>query len=104
MATKKLKIALTEATNLPADIVKTATYTLGAGDTTVVFNTVSNVHADLPAATGSNKVYCIKNINSGTVTIDGNGAETIDGAATEDLAQWDSRMVMDYAAGLWILI
>jgi hypothetical protein len=30
--------------------------------------------------------YVIKNINIGVVTIDGSGAETIDGAVTYDLA------------------
>lgn len=104
MAVKTLKTALAEAANWPADAVKTATYTIGATDTTVICNTVSAITLTLPAATGSNKHYQLKNIGAGAVTVEGNGAETIDGAANQALAQWDGIIVFDYAAGTWVII
>lgn len=104
MANKTLKTALGEAANWPADSVKTATYTVTATDTTIIMNTASATHIDLPAATGSNKVYYFKNIGAGTTTVDGSGTETIDGAATKDLTQWQGMTVMDYAAGTWVIL
>lgn len=104
MAVKTLKEALAESANWPACAVKTATYTVAAGDTTLVCNTTSNITLTLPAATGSNKHYQFKNINTGTVTIEGDGAETIDGSANYSLSQWDAVTVFDYAAGVWIVL
>jgi hypothetical protein len=93
---------------------KTATYTLDATDYTVVFDLNGNATANLPDATTiPGRIYVIKinRTNVGdTLTIDPNGAQTIDGFATYDLlcqqaitiqsdgSNW--RIIGDFAAGL----
>jgi hypothetical protein len=93
---------------------KTATYTLDATDYTVVFDLNGNATANLPDATTiPGRIYVIK-INrtsvTDTLTIDPNGAQTIDGNATLDLlcqqaitiqsdgTNW--RVIGDYLGGL----
>jgi hypothetical protein len=93
---------------------KTATYTLDATDYTVVFDLNGNATANLPDATTiPGRIYVIK-INrtsvTDTLTIDPNGAQTIDGNATiaiqcqyavtiqSDGTNW--RIIGDYAQGL----
>jgi hypothetical protein len=93
---------------------KTATYTLDASDYTVVFDLNGNATANLPDATTiPGRIYVIKinRTNVGdTLTIDPNGAQTIDGNATiaiqcqyavtiqSDGTNW--RIIGDYAQGL----
>jgi hypothetical protein len=93
---------------------KTATYTLDATDYTVVFDLNGNATANLPDATTiPGRIYVIKinRTNVGdTLTIDPNGAQTIDGNATLDLlcqqaitiqsdgTNW--RVIGDYLGGL----
>jgi hypothetical protein len=94
--------------------IKTATYTLTADDYTVVFDLNGNATANLPDATTiPGRIYVIK-INrtsvSDILTIDPNGAQTIDGNATLDLqcqqaitiqsdgTNW--RVIGDYLGGL----
>jgi hypothetical protein len=95
-------------------VSKTATYTLDATDYTVVFNVSSAVTANLPdATTCTGRIYVIKvnnTTNTSAVTIDPNGAQTIDGNATyaiqcqygimiqSDGANW--RIIADFGAGL----
>jgi hypothetical protein len=57
----------------------------------------------LPAATGSGKEYRVKNINSGTVTVEGNSADTIDGELNQSLYQWEGIILVDYATGKWVV-
>lgn len=67
----------------------TAATTLGADDELVLCNGTFTVTLP-PAASSKGKIYVIKNIGSGTITIDGDGSETIDGATTQSLsAQYD---------------
>ncbi|MDI6788881.1 MAG: hypothetical protein QME51_10960, partial [Planctomycetota bacterium] len=77
---------------------KSASYTLVATDYCIDFSGLSGgVTASLPTAAGiTGTVYVIKNSDAAqTVTIDGNGAETIDGAATVALsAQYQFRMII----------
>lgn len=62
-------------------VTKTTTYTITADDVFIVCNGTFTV--TLPTAVGiTGKMYWIKNIGNGTITIDGDGSETIDGAAT----------------------
>lgn len=63
-----------------------------------------NMTVNLPAAIGNGRLVTIKKIDASanTVTIDGSGAETIDGAATKVLTtQWQVIQFIDAAAGLW---
>lgn len=64
---------------------KVADYTATASDFTVFGNGTFNVF--LPAAaSNAGRIYAVRNIGVGTVTIDPNAAELIDGAATKALA------------------
>jgi len=93
----------TGSQNLPV-VIKTTTYTALSTDYTIVCNSASNFTVNLPAATGSGKVYLIKNINTGRVTVDANSTNTIDGSLTQSIRQWDSLMIVDYVANAWIII
>ena len=81
--------------------------TLGSDENTILDDThdivlmdgsVSSRTVTLPAvADSTGKVYVIKKVDSssGTITIDGNGSETIDGATTKILAaQYDSVTIV----------
>ena len=61
-------------------------------------------NVNLPAATGSGKEYTIANDSGSDITLDGDGAETIDGAATYDIPDDRSITVVDYASGKWAII
>ena len=83
--------------------VKTDTYLLTAADDLVVCNKTSAMTINLPAATGSGKVFVIKNINTGTVTVDGNSDDTVEDETAQELLQWDSMTIVDYVANKWII-
>lgn len=77
---------------------KSANYTLTSADQVVVFTATAT--ALLPAATGSGQTYRII-CRAGTLTIDGNGAETIKGETTQTLAPGEDLLITDVAGGLW---
>ena len=89
----------TELDNLRIDINRfvgtlvtraiTSSATLKAGDELILCNGTFTV--TLPLVTSLlGKVYTIKNTGTGTITIDGNNSETIDGQATASLSsQYD---------------
>jgi hypothetical protein len=59
---------------------------------------------NLPDASGiAGRVYTIKNTGSGTVTIDPSGSQTIDGAATLPLPQYQYRMIVSDGSN-WAII
>jgi hypothetical protein len=58
----------------------------------------------LPAATGSNRIITVENTGTGLLTVDGNAAETINGATTQVLGQYSSVTLRDYASGKWIIM
>lgn len=71
----------------------------------VLCNKATALAITLPTATSStNRVYTIKNINVGAVTITPNGAETIDGAASQSIAvQWSSLTIVSNGTA-WFII
>ena len=80
----------------------TADATLNAQDELVLCNGTFTV--TLPPASGSEgKIYYIKNIGSGTVTIDGNSSETIDNATTKDLFQLEYVQIVSDNTEWWIV-
>ena len=81
-----------------------ATYTLSTSNDLLICNRATAVTVNLPAATGSKKVYNIKNINTGTVTVTPNGVETVDGETTQSLYQYESMTVVDNASGTWVIL
>ena len=78
-------------------------YTAGADDNVILCDGTFTV--TLPTAVGiTGKEYNIKNIGSGTVTIDGDGSETIDEATTLDITvQYDSKRVVSDGSN-WFII
>ena len=83
---------------------KTGTYTATATDC-VVNCTSGTFTVALPAAAGAGagRLYVVKNSGAGTITVDGDGAETIDGAATATVAAGAAvRLVCTGSA--WITI
>lgn len=84
------------------------TVTLDETHYVVLINATSNnVTVNLPAASGStDKIYFIKKIDASanTVTIDGSGAETIDGATTNVLSsQYDVVQIYCDGTEWWVL-
>ncbi|MGC4101986.1 beta strand repeat-containing protein [Ferruginibacter sp.] len=87
---------------------KTATYTATSSDYTIICNNTGGaITINLPAAAGcSGRVYVIKKISGMflNVTVDPNGAETIDGSATRVLtSQYESVMIQSNGTSWFIL-
>lgn len=83
---------------------QTTTYTVTTADEVVVCNSTTAFTVTLPAATGGGQTYAVKNINTGTITVEGDGSDTLDGAANITLGQWDAVQLVDYAANSWVVI
>lgn len=83
--------------------IKDDSYT-AEDDDVIVCDKSSALTITLPEATGSGRRYIIKNINTGIVTVDGDGSDTIDGETTQALSQWSSMQVVDYAANKWVIV
>ena len=62
------------------------------------------VTVNLPAATGSGKVFFIKNIGTGVVTVDAGSGKTIDGVQTQTISAYDTMAVVDAASNVWDII
>lgn len=84
-------------------VAKTGAYTATAQDDVILCNGTFTV--TLPTAVGIvGKVYHIKNNGVGTVTVDGDSSETIDGTTTKALSsQYDSISVVSDGSGWAIL-
>jgi hypothetical protein len=78
-----------------AYVTKTGAYT-ATNDDYVIDCTSGTFTVTLPASSGrTGRILIIKNSGAGTITVDGNGAETIDGAATVTLAvQYGTIQIM----------
>lgn len=82
---------------------ETTTYTIVSTDDLVRCNGTFTVN--LPAAIGSGKVYQIKNIGTGTITINGNASDTIDTELSVDLTiQNESLSIVDAILNRWDII
>lgn len=93
---------------------KTASATLTLSESTVLCNAASGaITLTLPTAasaynstTGVGQIYVVKKIDSSanTVTLDGNGSETIDGAATQALTtQWAVLRIQSNGSAWYII-
>jgi len=82
---------------------KTATYT-AANDYTILCST-NTFTINLPTASGiTGRIYIIKNITSGTtITVDGSGSETIDGATTYTLASQYKYVQIQSTGSEWVV-
>lgn len=84
--------------------IVTATTTELTTDGLIVCNKATAMTVNLLAATGSNRVRQIANINDGPVTVDGNAGDTINGETTQVINNGDTIVIKDYASGKWIII
>lgn len=89
-------------------VKKTASYTATFSDELILVDTTGgNVTITLPSSTRiSGKVYRIKRLTGGvnTLTVQGSGGATIDGAASISLpTQWDARNLVTDGTGWFIL-
>lgn len=95
-----LKVDLTALSN-PATRVTAITTTELTTDDMIVCNSAIAITVNLLAATGSNRIIQISNINTGAVTVEGDGVDTVDGELTQIVYQWDTMEIKDYAANKW---
>ncbi len=84
-------------------VTKTGAYTLTASDVVVLADGTFTL--TLPTAVGiAGKMYYIKNIGTGVITVDGDGSETIDGGATAVLTdQYTAITIISDNTEWWIL-
>jgi hypothetical protein len=85
-------------------VIVTGTYTVLDDDDLVVCNSASPFTVTLLKATGSGRIVNTKNINIGTITLEGDGIETIDAELNQTIEQDENIQVCDYAVGVWIII
>lgn len=83
---------------------KSANYTLGSDDVVIIGNSTSAITFTLPFTEGLGKICYIKNVNTGEVTVQGSGSNTIDGETTQTLSQWDGMCLIDYGLGTWCIV
>ena len=73
-------------------------------DSLIVGDCATPITVNLLAATGSNRIRRIANINVGVVTVNGNLADTINGELTQDLNNGDCIDIQDYELNKWIIL
>ena len=93
---------------LPNVVTKTSAYTIVASDGLILCDATSaGFTVTLPTAVGrAGKIYIIMKIDNSvnTITIDGDGSETINGSATQSLTvQWNKWMLQSDGAN-WVNI
>lgn len=116
-ATSKLTTAnlkTTQGVELTRVAAKTADYTLTTQDVTVPFDTSgagADVLANLPAATGSGRIYIIKDVGGQSsqfgknIIITPNGADTIDDDVDYTIRHnYEGVILQDILAGKWYVV
>jgi len=100
----RLDVGGSFGTNL---VTKTADYTADGTDSTIIIDASgANVTITLPAAANcEGRIYNIKAVDiTNTATVDGNGAETIDGSATYVfISQYESITIQSDGTEWWII-
>lgn len=79
------------------------TYVILISDETIICNKATDFTVTLPTTTVG-QIFTIKNINTGTVTLNGNGSDTIDGETSQEIQQWESIKLQCYAANKWVIL
>lgn len=82
----------------------TSDYTIVEDDDLIVCDTTNNITITLIESTGLGRVLNIKNINTGIITLVGNGIATIDGEVSQTILQYDNIQLSDYKVGIWLII
>jgi len=88
----------------PSSRVVTATTTELTTDAMIVCNKTTAMTVNLLAATGSNRIRQIANINLGTITVTPDGADTISGETSQLIYNGACMDIKDYAANKWIIL
>lgn len=73
-------------------------------DDLIVCDSAAAMAVYLPGAGGTGHDLIVKSIGAGSVTVDGDGDETIDGQAEVVLGQWDALSLVDYTPGAWAIV
>jgi hypothetical protein len=71
------------------------TWTITAEQNVLIYEGTTNTTWYLPPLGNTGQQFIIKNVGTAALTIDGDGTETIDGALTLKLNQWDSVTLVD---------
>ncbi len=89
-----------------ATVAKTANYTTTVNDHTITCGAGNETFTVtlIAAASATGQILNIKNVGTGTITIDGNGAETIDGATTQVIATQYDCITIQSDATSWHII
>jgi hypothetical protein len=87
-----------------AETFEVVTTTATISKTLTICNSATAFTCTLPAAAGTGLVYKVKNINTASIIIEGNGSDTIDGELNQTISQWDCIIVQDYVANKWVII
>ena len=94
------KLSLTEVDHPTVTVVtKTGTYAILPSDETIRCDGTFTV--TLPAATGSNAMYLVINVGTGTITIATTGGDTVNGAAPNTITTLKSAWYLDGVADNW---
>lgn len=81
-----------------------ATATATADDQMIIKTATSSISVWLPTAVGiQGKQLVIKNIATGTLIIDGDAAQTIDGAATDTVGVNQSKVLISNGSNWYII-
>lgn len=84
---------------------QTANFTAGTSNTYFCNATSGNITATLPAAADGQRYTFVKTDSSvNTVTIDGNGSETINGSLTQVLSAQYDRLTIEAEGSVWYII
>lgn len=84
--------------------VVTANAVLSETDQVLVCDKATAMSVTLPDATASGKMFRVKSINTGVVTLTADTGDTIDGETTQPINRWDSISVVDYTSGKWVIV
>ena len=84
--------------------VVTDTTTELTTDGSIICNKATAMTVNLLAATGSNRIRDIANINDGAVTVTPDGADIINGESSQIVYKNSCMVIKDYAANKWIII
>lgn len=71
------------------------TWTITSQQSVLIYEGTTNTTWTLPPLGNTGQQFIIKNVGTAALTIDGDGTETIDGALTLKLNQWDSVTLVD---------
>lgn len=95
-------VPMSRATPFPYGAVS-GSYTIDLNDY-YVFCSGTGYTVTLPTAVGNEaREYTIKYTGTGTITVDADGSETIDGDLTKILVQWDAMKIVSNGAN-WIIV